>query len=187
MEYQLDDYHYSKSFQTTIADAQGGIYRPYTATWFDGIKGTDIEHIVARSKAHDSGLCAADADTKDEFASDLLNLTLASPSVNRHQKVDKDVREWLPALNQCWYVDRTIQVRLEYGLTIDHAEADTILSGCITTEIVMLATTTKESTTAIGPVQRGHPTSEYMRDADGDGVLYEQKPWHPALSSALCQ
>ena len=81
---------------------------------------------MARSEVHDSGLCAASPTTKSEFASDLLNLTLASPSVNRHQKVAKDVAEWLPKLNQCWYVARTIQVRLEYGLTIDRAETDAI-------------------------------------------------------------
>ena len=65
----------------------------------------DIEHIVARSEAHDSGLCGRDGNTKRAFARDLLNLTLASPSVNRHQKVDKDLAQWLPALNQCWYVN----------------------------------------------------------------------------------
>ena len=103
---------------------------------------TDIEHIVARSEAHDSGLCAADAATRARFASDLLNLTLASPSVNRHQKVDKDAAEWLPDLNGCWYVDRIIQVRREYELTIDQNEADAIgqvLAGCGSTEIVVLA------------------------------------------------
>ena len=30
-----------------------------TGTWFNDITETDIEHIVARSEAHDSGLCAA--------------------------------------------------------------------------------------------------------------------------------
>ncbi len=97
--YDPDDYSYSPSVEPEIVDAQGGIYGPYTGTWFDSIRETDIEHIVARSEAHDSGLCAADPDTKDQFASDLLNLTLASPSVNRQQNSNKDAAEWLPALN----------------------------------------------------------------------------------------
>ena len=132
-EYDPNDYHYSPSVEPRIVDAQGGIYGPYTGTWFDSIRETDIEHIVARSEAHDSGLCAADPDTKDEFASDLINLTLASPSVNRHQKSDKHAAERLPDLNACWYVDRIVQARLEYGLTIDCAEAeamDTLLAEC---------------------------------------------------------
>ncbi len=142
--YDSRDYHYSPSVEPRIVDAQGGIYGPYTGTWFGDIRETDIEHIVARSEAHDSGLCAADDETKDRFAADLLNLTLASPSVNRHQKVDKDAAEWLPDMNQCWYVDRVVQVRLEYGLTIDQAEADAIdevLSTCESTEMVVLEPT----------------------------------------------
>ena len=207
--YDSDDYRYAPSVEPKIVDAQGGIYGPYTGTWFNRVKDTDIEHIVARSEAHDSGLCAASPTTRDEFASDLLNLTLASPSVNRHQKVANDVSEWLPDLNKCWYVNRTIEVRREYGLTIDRAEAnaaDQVLAGCESTEMVMLppGTSTNPSTTAtptpapdvdalalyddngngritcaearahsIAPVHRGHPAYEYMRDADGDGVVCE--------------
>ena len=211
--YDADEYRYSPSVEPRIVDAQGGIYGPYTGTWFQTIRETDIEHIVARSEAHDSGLCAADPATWSEFASDLLNLTLASPSVNRHQKSDNDVAEWLPDLNQCWYVDRTLKVRREYGLTIDRAEADAadrILAGCQSTEMVVLspgssATATPTSTTeatltqstdvdalalwddngngritcaearahGIAPVHRGHPAYQYMRDADGDGVVCE--------------
>ena len=212
-DYDSDDYHYSPSVEPKIVDVQGGIYGPYTGIWFDSIKDTDIEHIVARSEAHDSGLCAASPDTRDQFASDLLNLTLASPSVNRHQKVAKDAAEWLPDLNHCWYVDRVVQVRQEYGLTIDREEADaidTVLAGCESTEMVVLAPRASATTTAtatptqipttatdmdalamyddsgngritcaearahgIAPVHRGHPAYEFMRDADGDGVVCE--------------
>ena len=100
---------------------------------------TDIEHIVARFETHDSSLCASDPATRSEFASDLLNLTLASSSVNRHQKSDNDVAQWLPDLNQCWYVDRTLQVRREYGLTINRREAEAaqqVLALCTTTDML---------------------------------------------------
>ena len=211
--YDSDDYRYLPSVEPRIVQAQGGIYGPYTGTWFDDIKETDIEHIVARSEAHDSGLCAASGTTRSEFASDLLNLTLASPNVNRHQKIANDAAEWLPELNQCWYVDRTVQVRREYRLTIDRAEADAIdrvLARCESIDMVMLAPGTSATATptqtarttpapstdvdalaqwddngngritcaearahGIAPVRRGHPAYEYMRDADGDGVVCE--------------
>ena len=213
--YDSDEYRYSPSVEPRIVAAQGGIYGPYTGTWFESIKETDIEHIVARSEAHDSGLCAAGPATWSEFASDLLNLTLASPSVNRHQKSDNDAAEWLPELNQCWYVHRTVQVRREYGLTIDRAEAqaiDGVLAGCQSTDMVVLAPGASATATAtptptaaatpthspdvdalalwddngngritcaearahgIAPVHRGHPAYQYMRDADGDGVVCE--------------
>ena len=119
----------------------GGVTDPTRARVFGSMRETDIEHIVARSEARDSGLCAATPVTRAQCASDPLNLTLASPSANRHQKSDNDPAEWLPDLNRCWYVDRTIQVRLAYGITIDQDEAeaiDQVLAGCESTEIVVL-------------------------------------------------
>ena len=78
--------------------------------------------------------CAAvDSAARKAFGRDLLNLTLASPSVNRHQKIAKDVAEWLPALNQCWYVNQIVQVKRKYNLSMDQAEASKaqqILASC---------------------------------------------------------
>ena len=168
--YDPDDYRYSPSVEPRIVDAQGVIYGPYTGTWFESIRETDIEHIVARSEAHDSGLCAASPAVRSDFASDLLNLTLATPSVNRHQKVDKDASEWLPDLNQCWYVDRTIQIRREYGLTIDRAEADAIervLAGCESTE--MLVTAPGASATPVATPTRP-PAATPSSDPDVDAL-----------------
>ena len=137
--YDPDDYPYSQSVEQQIVASMGGIiYGPYTGSWFDSTSDTDIEHIVARSEAHDSGLCAADAETRRQFASDLLNLTLASPAVNRSHKSGKDAAEWLPELNRCWFTNRTVEVRQQYNLTIDERERDvleSILSGCTSTEM----------------------------------------------------
>ena len=54
--------------------------------------------LAPREEAHDSGLCAASAATRVRFANDLLNLTLASPQVNR-QKSGKDAGVWMPKLD----------------------------------------------------------------------------------------
>ena len=139
--YDADDYPYPQSVEPRIiADMGGIIYGPYTGRMFADRGETDIEHIVARSEAHDSGLCAADSGTRKRFSSDLLNLTLAAPSVNRHQKVAKDATEWLPDLNKCWFADRVVRVRLKYGLTIDRREADaldSVLSGCSSVEMAV--------------------------------------------------
>ena len=132
--YDSDDYPYPQSVEPHIVNQQRGlIYGPYTGTYFSSTGETDIEHIVARSEAHDSGLCAADSGTRRAFARDLLNLTLASPSVNRHQKVAKDLSQWLPALNQCWYVNQVVLVKRKYNLSMDQAEANTarrVLARC---------------------------------------------------------
>ena len=107
---------------------------------FDSKGDTDIEHLVARSEAHDSGLCRADAATRRAFSRDLLNLTLASPRVNR-QKGAKDAAEWQPDTNQCWFAQTVVDVRRAYRLTIDRREAaalDRILVGCSSTEMAIL-------------------------------------------------
>ncbi len=137
--YDADDYPYPQSVEDQIIDQLGGtIYSPYTCESFDSKRDTDIEHIIARSEAHDSGLCDADAAARRLFASDLRNLTLASPELNRFDKSGKDAAEWQPPQNECWFAQRVIDVRLAYGLTIDRAEADAldrILAGCTSTEI----------------------------------------------------
>ena len=139
--YDPDDYPYPQSVEQQIVASMGGIiYGPYTGSRFDSASDTDIEHIVARSEAHDSGLCAADSETRRRFASDVVNLTLASPAVNRWQKGGNDAAEWLPDLNRCWFASRVVEVRQEYGLTIDRRERDVlanVLSGCESTEMIV--------------------------------------------------
>ena len=87
------DYSYPQSIEHEIVRRLGAVYGPYTGTCFASTRQTDIEHMVAASEAHDSGLCARDRATRARFASDLRNLTLAAPHVNRHQKSGKDAAD----------------------------------------------------------------------------------------------
>ena len=65
---------------------------------------SDVRPWVCRQRCQPAGgethHCVGDSDTKSEFASGLLNTTLASHTADQHQKVDKDAAEWLPDLNQ---------------------------------------------------------------------------------------
>ncbi len=133
--YRRGSYRYSSSVEYEIVDGLGGIYSPYTGEVFSSVKQTDIEHIVALSEAHDSGMCASSDFVKRRFANDLNNLTLASPRVNRWQKAGKDAGEWLPPMNRCWFTDRVILVKKKYGLTVDNKEAKAlkaVLDSCST-------------------------------------------------------
>ena len=103
----------------------------------------DHTSVAPCTKAHDSGLCAADAETRRRFATDLLNLTLASPEMNRCGKSGKcayDAAQWLPPMNLCWFAARIVAVRLKYRLTVDRREAVTlerVLSGCASTAMIV--------------------------------------------------
>lgn len=138
-DYDSGDYRYSPSLEERIVSGLGEIFSPYTNRCFEDTRDTDIEHIVARSEAHDSGLCAADATRRREFAADLANLTLASPEVNRRQKGAKDAAGWLPAQNRCWFAARIVDVRRKYDLTIDEREVaalEPVLANCASSGLV---------------------------------------------------
>ena len=132
------DYPYPQSVEDDIVRGLGAVYGPYTGTCFASTRQSDIEHIVAASEAHDSGLCAVDRATRTRFATDLRNLTLASPQVNRHVKSGKDAAGWLPDRNRCWFAGRVLEVKRAYGLTVDQREAaalEQILRGCANTDM----------------------------------------------------
>ena len=124
--YNADEYSYPQSVELRIADRLGGVYSPYTCEMFRALNETDIEHVVARSEAHDSGLCAASPERKRQFAGDMCNLTLSDPYLNRDVKGAKDAADWTPDENRCWFAWRVIDVRLTYSLTIDRREADAL-------------------------------------------------------------
>ena len=170
--YDADAYRYPQSVEARIVAALGGVYGPYTGRWFASPRDTDIEHIVARSEAHDSGLCAADAASQRRFASDLLNLTLASPAVNRTHKNDKDAAEWLPDLNQCWFADRVVAVRRKFGLTIDPREAaalDRVLVGCRSTAMLVVPRPAASTQRPTPPPALSPPVSEALARWDDNG------------------
>ena len=88
-------------------------------------RAAEIEHLVARKEAHDSGLCHAPDYLKRVFANDPLNLTLATSATNR-AKGARDAAEWAPGRNRCWWAVTSVLVRRKYQLTIDAAERDAL-------------------------------------------------------------
>lgn len=79
-DYDRTDYAYiSRVLEAELVRELGGLYGPYTGRCFRDARETDVEHVIALSEAHDSGMCGRPAAAKARFASDVLNLTLASP------------------------------------------------------------------------------------------------------------
>lgn len=194
------DYPYSQSLEYAIAKRMGGIRCRYTGKMYRSLRQTDIEHVVALSEAHDSGLCAADAATKRRFANDLLNLTLSDPDVNRYQKRAKDAGEWMPRIDPRRFAETVIQVKLKYGLSIDRRERAALEKALDGHEVAPpdsvgalvelpeavgnpldlwddngngRITCAEAERHGIAPVRRGHPAYVYMRDGDGDGWVCE--------------
>ena len=126
--YDRSDYRYSPDLEPSILEQMGGgpIRCSYTGQTYDSFRETDIEHVVATSEAHDSGLCAASDEMRRQFAGDLLNLTLSDPAVNRFEKRAQDAGEWMPRINRVWFAETVVAVKLKYGLTINPVERDSL-------------------------------------------------------------
>ena len=168
------DYPYPQSIEQDIIRGLGRVYGPYTDTCFVSTRQTDIEHIVATSEAHDSGLCARDRATRARFASDLRNLTLASPRVNRHRKSGKDAAEWLPDRNRCWFAARIVEVRRAYDLTIDRREAmalERILARCDSTDMEPMACTARPASAGDRNEAAGDSHALALYDDNGNGRI----------------
>ena len=136
--YDAGDYSYPRSLEDDIIEELGGVWSPYTLEGFESQRETDMEHMVARSEAHDSGGCAWSVERRREFSRDLRNVTLSEPTLNRQVKAGKVAAEWLPPENRCWFADRVIRVRRAWSLTIDRREADAlddVLARCTSTTL----------------------------------------------------
>ena len=138
-DYRSIDYSHLPKLDVFAAEELGGIFGAYEDACFDAYTDVDIEHLVAKREAHDSGLCEADIQTRINFANDLENIALASPTLNR-SKSTKDPSDWLPENNKCWYVWQWLHVKRKYSMTIDQAEKnaiDAVLQNCSVSDLIL--------------------------------------------------
>lgn len=138
-EYNTAEYPSGSTLDVIKSNVLGGIFGAYENRCFDAYEDVDVDHLIAKKEAHDSGLCAADAQTKINFTNDLENIALASPSVNR-SKGARDPAEWLPEHSACWYVWQVLRVKRKYDLTIDEDEQNAIeevLQDCAIEDLVL--------------------------------------------------
>lgn len=138
--YVRDHYAYDSDADITIAHTMGGIYGPYENRCFDSYRDVTVEHMVSANEGHKSGMCERDIVERYTLGNDLLNLTLASGSVNSF-KSNKDPGEWEPDHNACWYVYRVIEVKRKYDMSIDERERDAmkrILADCSVEDLYLV-------------------------------------------------
>lgn len=94
----------------------------------------EIDHIVSRSNAWQTGAAGLTYDELREFSNDPLNLLAVSSTLKR-QKSEGDAASWLPPNEdyRCEYVSRQIAVKQKYGLWVAAAEKDAmeeVLDSC---------------------------------------------------------
>ena len=102
--------------------ADGWWYSEYDRTWISESSEIEIDHIVALSEAHDSGASEWTPDQRERFANDLQNLVAVSSAANQ-SKDDRDAAGWRPHEEVwCSFAYTVVEVKANYGLTVDPAE-----------------------------------------------------------------
>ena len=137
--YSASKYTYSKYLDRDyvenfgyVVDSKGRLDRGFPSPYYHGItfrflQDMDIEHVVPRSEAHDSGLCDFPGRWR-EFAGDMANITVAAEHPNRTLKRDKDPADWMPEIRRCEYAAQWINVKAKWNLTIDQREHDALVA-----------------------------------------------------------
>jgi hypothetical protein len=96
----------------------------------------DIDHIIAKGDAWNSGGYNWDKVKWEEFTNDPDELIAVSASINR-QKGDKHAGQWLPPNEpfQCKYVVYQVSIKFKYVLSVTDSEktvmANTLQNNCV--------------------------------------------------------
>lgn len=108
----------------------GTLDDPYSGATIDFERGPDsaavqIDHVIALSDAWQKGAQQWDAQRRQQFANDPVNL-LAVDGPTNGAKGDGDAATWLPPNTgyRCAYVLRQVRVKAAYGLWVTQAEYD---------------------------------------------------------------
>ena len=89
--------------------------------------GVQIDHVVALSDAWQKGAQYLDYETRNQIATDPLNLLAVDAAANE-KKSDGDAATWLPSNKKfrCQYVARQVSVKYKYKLWVTQAEKEAI-------------------------------------------------------------
>ena len=184
----------------------GTLDDPYTGQTIrftkDNAGAVQIDHVVALSDAWQKGAQQWDAQTRQAFANDPLNLLAVDGSANA-SKSDGDAATWLPPNRtyRCAMVARQIAVKVQYRLWMTAAERDAsarLLGTCPGEQLPAAATTTAPAPVPAQPatpddgldpdygtctLARANDAGPYVegtdaeydwyRDGDGDGTVCE--------------
>jgi hypothetical protein len=112
----------------------------------------DVDHLVPLAEAWRSGASKWTAVQRQAFANDLENpeALIAVTRFTNRSKGDKDPSLWMPAKNQCIYLQNWISIKIKYSLTADPQEAEKLNS--------LISTCGLDGTTEIASVPEVSPT-----------------------------
>lgn len=109
--------------------ASGTLVSPYSGETLHftpgGNTNVQIDHVVARENAWQSGASTWSEERLKEFGNDPLNLLAVESDLNR-EKSNSAADEWLPEHEPCDYAGLQVAVKVKYDLTVTSAEHDAL-------------------------------------------------------------
>ena len=107
--------------------SSGSWLDPYTAKTYTDPQEIDIDHVVPLAEAWRSGASSWDDERRERYANDPLVLLSVEDNANQ-AKGDKGPEAWKPPNEQEWcdYAQRWIQIKAEYGLSVDEQEKEAL-------------------------------------------------------------
>lgn len=111
----------------TKCDIQSGeLFDYYTGKTISLADGIDIDHIVAKKNAWDSGGYLWDKEAWTKYINDEDRVLIATSDSANRSKGSKDAADWLPENTEYWckYVIQQIEIKDFYKLSVRQAEKD---------------------------------------------------------------
>ena len=108
----------------------GKWYDPYDNLYYFSSSEVQIDHVVALFEAHKSGAWSFPASRKLKFANniDFDDLLIAVGGSSNARKGSSDPSDWMPdnASYHCEYLNKWLNIKSEFRLSIDSVERDAI-------------------------------------------------------------
>ena len=111
----------------TKCDIQSGeLFDYYTGRTISLKDGIDIDHIVAKKNAWDSGVYLWSQETWTKYINDEDRVLIATSDSANRSKGSKDAADWLPENTEYWckYVIQQIEIKDFYNLSVRQVEKD---------------------------------------------------------------
>lgn len=104
----------------------GKLFDYYTGKTISLKDGIDIDHVVAKKNAWDSGGYMWGRDTWTTYINDEDRVLIATSDSANRSKGSKDAADWLPENTEYWckYVIQQIEIKRFYNLSVRQAEKD---------------------------------------------------------------
>ena len=119
---------YTSSSRCSVAT--GSWFSYYDRVTWTAASDVDIDHLVPLAESWDSGARSWTTARRQSFANDLgdsRSLIAVTDNVNQ-SKGDQDPATWLPTYDRCRYLEEWTAVKIRWGLTVDSAEQDALIS-----------------------------------------------------------